>query len=178
MAFTKEPSWVPNWTGRHSENLRDLLVMPVHNASRETKLSATFRNDQGIRKWLDDRTTPVLEVRGIFVGELTRSYYVATDPITDEPPDGHNDILRRFESSQGHIVTSTRFTEAGDQLWVLYGAASPHILRHFSPDSYRIVSEATLERKFNSDDLLDICGGAMMDLVDNGTVQSKKISIY
>lgn len=160
------PSWVPDWTCRDAPDLlHDKAAFLTRlSACKGRKANAKFRNSSKA-----EGVSSVLEADGVFVGGLTKEFY------WNGSRKGTGS--RSFESSEGHIVKSTDLAQVSDQLWVLFGAKSPFILRKTNI-GYHLVGEAKVEYLLTSKDLSDIHGGDVMNLVEKGIMQPQRISIH
>ena len=163
------PSWVPDWTCNAVSAVRVVTEAieskTSFSASGSTKADASFQLAEGENDCL------VLKAWAVLVDTLM------TEITLTSPGSANNDPLRTFETSKGYIVMATYPAQLEDQLWVIYGARSPFILR-VQDDRYRITSEAIVYPPRKWDDAPIVHLGGMVDLVERGIIARQQISIY
>jgi hypothetical protein len=129
----KFPSWVPDWSCREFSDFRasqdDLASRINSRASRNTSANASFGDADNEADGL------VLNVTGIYV-DLS-----ICEMIIDPSDNRSNGPYRGFQTLKGYIVTSTDLVEHRVELWILYGARNPFILRA-DGNLYHVISEA------------------------------------
>jgi hypothetical protein len=130
------PSWVPDWMSKETS---DPLAFQKHilgsyqemdcrepfRASDGSKASASFREDGS------DASNVGLKVRGGCI-----------DLLNDITKD-HGSWVQ-FQTSLGLIIDAPKMAQRGDQLWVLYGARYPFILRKEHGDDYSLLGVALI----------------------------------
>jgi Heterokaryon incompatibility protein (HET) len=153
------PSWVPDWTVRETTESRTFqksISLPAsRQASKNTKANASFEDDAY------GRVGQVLKAKGILVDDLSR---VIRDTYKS---------LRRFESSHGYTIDATNLAQTEDQLWVIYGAKSPFILRP-EGKKYILISEAMV---WEEDKTSNVIQGEMIDRAERREVKPRDIYI-
>jgi hypothetical protein len=81
--------------------------------------------------WFEGAAGEFLNAKGIFIDYLT---YLTLDTY---------EAWREFKSRTGLIVVTTKLAQQEDEIWVLYGASSPFVLRREGRD-YILVGEAMI----------------------------------
>jgi hypothetical protein len=84
-------------------------------------------------------------------------------------------LIQTFLTPSGLRVHTSQVAAYDDEVWVLYGARSPVVLRPDQDGRYSFLSEALVCR--SNDGISDIMYGRMVDLVPNNEASVKVITI-
>ncbi len=142
----------------NATRLRDSNEKPFQ-ASKEEIGTAKFVRDEFNDSNLD------LKVKGIYVGSLT--------DIDGSPYD--NSPIQTFLTPSGLGVHTSQVVAYDDEVWVLYGARKPVILRLEQGRRYSFLSNALV---CDRDGLIsDIMFGSMVDMVRHNMAKVQDITI-
>ena len=127
------PTWVPDWTSkevassfdRYTSSLDSKGKHIAFNASNGLCTEPVFRHDKTGEANID------LKVKGVFLDHLDEP----KGPVSLFPD------LSRFVTSHGGNIVAPRSALIDDEVWVLYGATRPVLLRAEGEDSYAFLGE-------------------------------------
>jgi hypothetical protein len=160
------PSWVPDWTSPEVDCGLKKYVSSSHtndavrpfNASKEERAVVMFWQDRA------DETNLDLRVKGIFFDTLDE----IREPLTGFP--GLLSFLT-LETQYHVIVPNTARME--DEIWVLYGASMPVVLRPEFKNSYGFLGQAVVLKQDGS--ISDIMMGRAIELAEQESVETREI---
>ena len=121
------PTWVPDWTSRSEDSDIQKLSSLTHNA--QNRAFNASKNRKAVTEFRHHRSKPShvdMRVRGVFIDFLDQQ---------DEAADDSSEVLI-FSTGHGQVVLVPPNSHVDDQVWVLYGASKPVLLRPEGPDTY------------------------------------------
>ena len=160
------PTWVPEWTSKEVNCGFDTYASiegvkgspPFYNASNGVPAETAFRYDE------TNDTNVDLRVKGILLDILDE----LKGPVHDFPD------LRLFEMPGNQKVVAPTSAILDDEVWVLYGASKPVLLRPEGDDTYAFIGEVLV---FNDDGTTpsDVMFGSLVQQSSEGHTETREI---
>ncbi|KAI4949400.1 hypothetical protein J4E91_005139 [Alternaria rosae] len=157
------PSWVPDWTSKETmygiDNHEWDKATPF-NAGKDTNALHQFQSHA------EDDLYEYLNVKGVVVGEIER---------IEEPKFDH---VSSLILSGGAWVFGPRAAREGDEVWVMYGARRPAVLRNEGVDRYSYLGDAVIceDTEYTGHDAFSaIMYGQLVEDVNSGKATASEV---
>jgi len=175
------PSWVPDWTSCVQYNFREECLRAAGTIleTMETFAASKCKNYDQVEYRRDEEGRSshlALKTKGVFLDRIGPY----NDENNEEPIAPKKEIesvnVQRFGISLGYKVFTGRQAQTDDEVWILYGANWPVILRLEGLDEYSFLGEALVCTK-GVGSVADIMTGSIVDEVEAGKASLMSICL-
>ncbi|KAH8879753.1 hypothetical protein GQ53DRAFT_25119 [Thozetella sp. PMI_491] len=160
------PTWVPDWLGREHGTSIPAYISSIIPTSETRAIDASpMKVFHAEFQQHNDSYDVDMKVTGVFIDVLSAFCL----PIKEA------EGLQHLRTGKGTRVVASRTSRPEDQVWVLYGAKRPVILRVEGPDKYSFRGEACILLAEEPPTLSTVMFGEMIRLVEEGKAKETNI---